>query len=137
MNWRYFFTWLPGIPIAIINGSIRTYIYSEYLIALKAHQLSVLSFVILFGLYVWLVFPWLRLKSRKDSFIIGANWVLFTILFEFIFGHFAMGHSWETLFHDYNLFSGRLWVLVLVWILLAPYVIFQIKKNKQTHPNNA
>jgi apolipoprotein N-acyltransferase len=129
MKWRYFLTWLPGIPIAILNASIRTYVYSKYFNELQAHQLSVLSFVILFGLYVWLVFPRLRLKSQKESFKVGAFWIALTILFEFVFGHYAMGHSWSVLFHDYNIFSGRLWLLVLIWIFLAPYLTFQLRKK--------
>ena len=130
MKWRYFITWLPGIPIAILNASIRTYFYSKYFNELQAHQLSVFSFIILFGIYVWLVLPQLRFRSKKESFKVGAFWVVLTILFEFVFGHFVVGHSWDVLFHDYNVFSGRLWLLVLIWIFLAPYAIYRIRTKQ-------
>ena len=129
MKWKYFISWLPGIPIAILNGSIRVNFFSKYLNEIHAHQLSVLSFVLLFGLYVWLVFPWLKLKSRRESFIVGPIWVLLTIVFEFVFGHFAMGHSWDVLLHDYNIFEGRLWLLVLVSIFLAPFLVSLLRKK--------
>ena len=127
MKWKYIVSWLPGIPIAIINGLIRTYIYSKFLGELGAHQLSVLSFIALFGLYVWFIGPWLNPTSRWEALLIGVFWVLMTILFEFVFGHYVVGHSWEDLLHDYNFLQGRLWVLVLLWILFAPYLIYKIR----------
>jgi hypothetical protein len=37
-----------------------------------------------------------------------------------------MKHPWSRLLHDYNLFEGRLWVLVLLWVTLAPYVFHKL-----------
>ena len=51
--------------------------------------------------------------------------------FEFSFGHFVAGHSWSRLFQDYNLFAGRLWVLVLLWLTLAPYLFYWRKNSNQ------
>ena len=134
MNWRYFLAWLLGIPIAIINGSIRTYIYSEYLIALKAHQLSVLSFIILFGLYTWHVLPWLKIKSRTDSFIIGTNWVFFTVLFEFIFVHFAMSTLGRFYFMTTICLVVDFGSLYLFGFFLLLILFFKLRKK--TQPNN-
>jgi hypothetical protein len=33
-----------------------------------------------------------------------------------------MKHPWTRLLHDYNILEGRVWVLVLVWITIAPYI---------------
>jgi hypothetical protein len=38
-----------------------------------------------------------------------------------------MGHPWKRLFHDYNLLRGRLWVLILIWTGVAPYVFFRLQ----------
>ena len=50
-----------------------------------------------------------------------------TILFEFLFGHFIAGHPWSHLFHDYNLLAGRLWVLVLLWTAITPYLFYRMR----------
>ena len=42
--------------------------------------------------------------------------------FEFMFGRFVMGHPWSRLLQDYNLLQGRVWVVFLAWLALAPYV---------------
>jgi len=39
---------------------------------------------------------------------IGLVWLAMTVAFEFLFGDYVAGHSWDRLLHDYNLFAGRL-----------------------------
>lgn len=127
---KTFISWLPGIPIAILNGLLRQSFYLTFLPELGAHQLSAVSFIVFFGVYVWFVLRWLKLPSRKAALGLGLAWMLLTILFEFVFGHFVMGHAWAKLFHDYNLFAGRVWVLVLVWIAISPLLFFGMQKKR-------
>lgn len=127
MKWRYIVSWLPGIPIAIANGILREVVYKARMDDLQAHQLSVVSFILLFGAYVWLILPWLKLSSRAEATRVGLLWLVLTVAFEFLFGHYVMGHAWKTLLHDYNLASGRLWVVVLIWIAIAPWIGFRLR----------
>jgi hypothetical protein len=55
-----------------------------------------------------------------------AVWLVLTVAFEFGFGR-ARGCSWELLLHDYNLFAGRLWLLVLLMVLCAPYLALKLR----------
>jgi hypothetical protein len=130
VKWKYLLTWIPGVPIAIANGSIRQFIYQVYFDELTAHQLSVLSFIPLFGLYVWFIIPWLKLNSTVEAIHVGVFWLAITVIFEFIFGHFVMGHPWTKLFHDYNFLEGRIWVVVLIWITISPLVLRKLKNYK-------
>jgi hypothetical protein len=122
---KYFVAWLPGIVIAILNGVLREGVYGQYVGLLTAHQLSALSFVVLFGLYVWGALRCLKISSGREALRIGIFWLALSVGFEFLFGHFVMGHPWAVLLHDYNLMEGRLWVLVLAWICTAPYILFR------------
>ena len=130
MNWKYLVSWIPGIPIAIANGLIRTSLYMQFLTELHAHQLSALSFIVLFGFYVWFVLKWLKLSSAQKALQLGLVWLVLTVGFEFLFGHFVMGNPWASLFHDYNLLAGRVWVLVLIWITAAPSVFYRIQRGQ-------
>ncbi len=133
MKWKYLFAWIPGVPIAIINGVIRESIFKIYLNELHAHQLSVLTFILLFGFYVWFILPVLKLDSASEALRVGLFWFAATVIFEFIFGHFVMGHAWSKLFHDYNFTKGRLWAVVLIWIIIAPLWLYKIRnRNKQS-----
>ena len=70
----------------------------------------------------------MKTKEVKTLLGIGIFWVVITVIFEFLFGHFVMSHPWEKLLADYNLFNGRLWVLVLINNIAAPFISGKIIK---------
>lgn len=123
---RYLLAWL-GLPfIGIVNGLIRQTGYRDLLGDLAAHQLSTATAILLFGLYVgWLSRRW-PLSSSHEAVTVGLLWLALTMAFEFLFGHYVMGNRWERLLYDYNLLAGRVWVLVLVWIAVAPFVFYRL-----------
>ncbi|MGB2845851.1 MAG: hypothetical protein WBC02_13440 [Candidatus Aminicenantaceae bacterium] len=113
--------------IGIINGVIRQLGYGKLVGELLAHQISTATGIILFGIYVWLLRLKWRIDSAEQAIIIGFIWLGLTIVFEFIFGHYVMKHPWSKLFHDYNILEGRMWILILIWITIAPYVFFKLR----------
>ena len=123
---KYAAAWLLMPIIGIINGVIRQYGYSNALGELRAHQVSTVTGIILFGLYVWALSLLWKIRSSAEAIAIGLIWLTLTIAFEFLFGHYVMKHPWSRLLHDYNLLEGRLWVLVLLWVTLAPYVLYKL-----------
>jgi hypothetical protein len=60
---------------------------------------------------------------------VGLIWLGMTVIFEFVFGHYVIGHPWRKLFHDYNLLEGRVWVLVLIWTTIAPLLFYKIRSK--------
>lgn len=124
---RYTIAWIGLAIIGIINGVIREVGYGKFLGELLAHQVSSVTGIILFGLFTWcLTLRW-RMQSSGQAFTIGIIWLALTIAFEFLFGHYVMKHPWSRLFHDYNILEGRVWILVLVWITIAPYGICRLR----------
>ncbi|MCW4011670.1 MAG: hypothetical protein NWF07_01620 [Candidatus Bathyarchaeota archaeon] len=121
--------WLGGIPIAIINGTVRNLGYGPYMSELLAHQISCATGIILFAAYFWLLNRRWTLTSTKQSLQIGATWLILTILFEFVFGHYIMGHTWVHLLADYDIFAGRLWSIVLLWTAMGPYAIYKVTQR--------
>ena len=123
---RYVSVWFVLVIVAIINGTIRNVVYKDCLGDLRAHQLSTLTGVILFGLVIWGFTRLWKITSAGQAWTIGFLWLALTIVFEFLFGHYVMGNSWSKLFHDYNIFAGRVWILVLIWTTIAPYVFYKL-----------
>jgi hypothetical protein len=123
----YAATWLGMMILAILNGLIREKMYGPFMRELSAHQLSTFSCLIIFGVYIWVLTGLFRIESSRQAFAIGGIWVIMTIVFEFIFGHHVMGHPWGRLFHDYNLLKGRIWLLVLIWTAVTPYMFYRIR----------
>jgi len=125
---RYIIAWIGLVVIAIINGTFREILYSQYMDGLSAHQLSTVIGIIAFGIYIWILSKIWPIKSSRQAISIGIAWLVMTILFEFVFGHYVMGNSWNKLFADYNIIHGRVWIVVLIWTAIAPYIFFRFKK---------
>ncbi len=124
---RYVLAWFGLMVIAIANGTIRQFTYGQVIPELHAHQLSTLTGITLMGLYIWWITRKWKLKSAGQAWAVGFIWLVMTILFEFIFGHYAIGKSWATLLNDYNLLQGRVWIFVPIWATIAPYIFFRIR----------
>lgn len=126
---RYLLFWLILAAVAVINGTLRQFVYGRHLPELAAHQVSTVTGILLTGITVWILDRFWPIGSEKEAWIIGACWLLMTIAFEFGFGHYVAGHSWSRLFADYNLLEGRVWSLFLAWIAVLPYVTWWLGKT--------
>lgn len=114
--------------LAIGNGIVREATYGPFLTELRAHQLSTVLAIVVFGLSVGLLSRWRTPESPKQAALIGVTWLTFTLGFEFLFGHYVAGHSWARLIRDYDLSAGRLWPVLLVWIAVLPYLVYRVRE---------
>lgn len=117
--------WIALLILAIINGAIRNGVYGPRIgNELVAHQISTVTCIVLFltVMYVFLKFTGAE-YTEHDLLIIGFMWLVMTIVFEFLFGHYVMGNPWSKLFADYNILKGRVWSLVLLTTLGGPYFV--------------
>jgi hypothetical protein len=131
---RYTAAWVPMVLIAIVNAIAREQGYGPHLDELRAHQLSTLTAILLFGVYIWALTRWWRIRTDGQAIAIGLVWLGLTVAFEFLFGHYAMGNSWEHLLSDYNILKGRVWILVLIWVSVAPYAFYRLKPRVNSTP---
>ncbi len=123
---RYIFAWIPMIFIGILNGILRESTYGKYLSELRAHQVSTLTGVLLFSVYIWGLTRFWSLESSQQAIAIGLIWLMLTIIFEFVFGHFIAGHSWQRLLDDYDFMAGRVWIIVPLWIAISPLLFSRL-----------
>jgi hypothetical protein len=120
--------WFVMLLVSMANGAIRDFTYGRHLDELTAHQLSTVSGVLLLGVVMW---GFVRLNppsSARQAASIGIGWMLLTIAFEFLFFHYAGGHSWAELIANYDVSAGRVWVVVLLWIAVAPSLFFRLQR---------
>lgn len=129
--WKYILAWIPMVFIAIANGLFRERFLASHLTELQAHQASTISILILFSIYIWILLALIRPESAKQAMMIGLLWLGLTVIFEFLFGHYVAGHSWQKLLNDYNILQGRVWIVVLFWITAGPYVIYNLQKLRR------
>jgi hypothetical protein len=127
--WKYVVAWVPMVVIAVANGAVREVWYGKLITELRAHQISTCLGLLLLGAYIWVVIRLWPPKSPKETLVVGLIWLIFTIAFEFLVGHYLAGHSWGRLFRDYNILAGQVWVLVLIWVAVAPYIFLRLQRQ--------
>jgi hypothetical protein len=126
---KHLLSWFLLLVVAITNGVFRQSTYGKVLPDLAAHQISTVTGILATGVVAWFLSRAWPLESPNQAWIVGFCWLLFTILFEFGFGHFVAGHSWQILLADYSIMIGRVWSLFLVWVTVMPYVFYRLSKH--------
>ncbi len=123
----YMAAWLGLAVLAILNGTVREKGYGRRMPELAAHQLSTAFGIVLFGVYTWVLTGVRPIETPGLALGIGAAWLAMTVAFEVVMGRFVMGHPWRRLLADYHLHRGRVWVLLLVWIAVSPYLFQRLR----------
>lgn len=114
--------WCGLVGVALINGAVRELWLTPALGGALAHLISALVMAAVVGLVAWATIVWVRPHSANEALLIGDEWVLLTIAFEFLGGYYLFGTSWPTLLARFNVSKGEPWLLVLVTMLVAPLV---------------
>lgn len=123
---RLFLAWLAMLLVSVLNGIARDAGYGRNLDPLFAQQLSTLYGMTMLGMVI-AAYSWRwPFGSAAAAGRAGLLWVVMTVAFEFLFFHYITGHPWAELLANYNLAAGRLWVLLLAWIAVAPAVFHSL-----------
>ena len=125
---RYLFAWIPMLIIAIANGILRQTTFAKVMPELQAHQLSTFIGSVLIGLFIWLVIRRWPPSSDCHALKIGFAWLCLTVAFEFFMGLVLASRPLTQVLQDYNLMEGRVWVIFLTWLTLAPWIYFRFRK---------
>lgn len=116
--------WVLFLIIGVMNGIVRNEFYSDSFSELTKHQISSVIFILVLLVIMFLFFNnFGAVYTKKDLWLIGLMWLALTMIFEFGFGHYIFGNSWEILFADYNLMKGRLLGLVLFFTFFGPRLV--------------
>ncbi len=123
-------TWVLFLPFPIINGIVREKVYRQFVGELLANRISTVILIVLFLLYIYIVLgSKLSTLSSKELWIIGFEWVIFTVIFEFLFGHYGDHVSWQKLLENFNVFKGNWWDFFLLFQLFSPFIVKFIRSH--------
>lgn len=116
--------WVLLVFCAILNAALRQGVLIPALGDAAGRALSSITLSAVVLLIAYLFLSWSDIeRSTGDMWLMGAIWAVLTVLFEFGFGHYVMGNSWDALLADYNVLKGRIWILVLITELIGPYAM--------------
>jgi len=112
--------WAVLLVAAVANGALREGLIVPRLGAQAGHVISTVILCAAIAIVALLSIRWIAPHTRLGALWIGGVWLLLTLGFEFMAGHYLFGKAWGELLADYDLPGGRVWILVPVAALLAP-----------------
>lgn len=119
--------WLLLACGAIINGVARDKLIAPLIGERLALPLSGLTLSILIFCVTLIFVPFLDMVTSRGFWLVGILWVLMTLVFEFLLGHYVMGESWEKIVEVFYVHRGNLYLLVLMAAVLSPYLAAKLR----------
>lgn len=117
-----FLLWLAILPLAIANGAFRERALIGRIGTSRARFVSGLTLIALILVYALLTVPWLAIESTAVALLVGVEWTVLTLAFEFLFGRFVAKKGWDELLAAYRFEGGEIWPIVVIVVLCAPLV---------------
>jgi hypothetical protein len=114
-------TWVALAVVMFANGTLRVLVLQPRLGEPLARQVATGSGVIIVFAAAFLLVRGLEAPSGPELLKVGLLWLVLTLSFEFGMGLVA-GTSWDEMLADYDVRSGRLWPLVPLSALVAPWI---------------
>lgn len=126
-GWRASLTWMLIILVETLHGMVREIFLAPAIGDLRARQLGVLVGSVLILAIAWLTATWLNARSARSQLLVGAYWVVLTLVFEFALGR-AMGASWDRILEDYNPARGGFMMLGMAALFLSPVLAARLRR---------
>lgn len=128
---RAFAVWLIIIAVETAHGVLRALLLVPIVGDFSARQLSVFTGSLLIFIVTLLLIKWIDAKSTVQLVMVGALWVILTILFEVMLGRLVLDLSWDRITEDYDITRGGLLGFGLMFILVSPLLSKVLTRAKQ------
>ena len=128
------FIWLAIIPLAILNGALREEVINPLTGVKYGLPLSGVSLCCIIFTLCWFCIPRIGRGTAKTYWIIGLWWMILTVFFETGFG-LLMGNTFAELVKAYDITTGNLWLLCVLFTGTTPRLIAKIKRIKIIETN--
>ncbi len=121
--------WLLVMAVEFVHGTLRWLFLRPHVGDFRSGQIGVFTGSILFSLVVYLCEPWLDARNNKQRLQVAGLWLVLTVAFEFPFGHYAMGRSWESIEAEYDILHGGLMPLGLLAFGASPWIASKLSER--------
>lgn len=118
--------WLGILALAVANGVLREAVLIPWLGQAPGLVISGVLLSLLIVCVAYFALPWLAVRRVGHLVVIGAGWLILTLIFEFSFG-FLRGESLSMLLEAYSFKGGNIWPLVLLVVACAPYLAAKLR----------
>ena len=118
--------WALILVLAIANGTLREAAFLPNFGRIASFLLSGLLLSCVIVLVAYFALPWIGARSDQELALVGLEWLIATLIFEFSFG-LLRGKPLAEILEAYTFKDGNIWVLVLLVTALAPWVAGKLR----------
>ena len=119
--------WLVIVIVAIINGVAREKILTPLIGSSFSLPLSGITLSVLVLVVTYFTIPFIGEVKTGTYLYIGLLWVILTLSFEYLFGHYVTGKPWHEINQVFNILKGDLFIVVLIVSAVSPLVAAKLK----------
>ncbi len=129
-SWPVWLTgWFGLLIVALANGGVRVAVTQPAWGEEAARRIATAILLAVIAAYVWWFDRRFPLPSRQRAWLVGLTWTGLTLAFEFGLG-VATGMTWPEMLADYDISRGRVWVLVPLFMVVAPALARRMRLAK-------
>ena len=63
---------------------------------------------------------------------VGVLWLVLTVVFEFVFGHFAFRRSWDDLLADYDVRHAEFLAVGMLVLAFSPLIAARLRRRTRS-----
>lgn len=115
--------------IEVIHGIVRAKWLAPRVGDFRSRQIGVLTGSILIFITTYLLFPWMEIATPESALRVGILWFICMFIFEMSLGHYVFKFSWKWLLSDFNILKGRLLILGMIFLMLAPWIVGRVHQS--------
>lgn len=119
--------WLVLIVAEIVHGILRAIFLVPLVGEFRSNQIGVFTGSAIILLIAYFMIRWVGAERTSGLLTVGLIWLLLTVAFEVLLGHFVMGLTWERIASDYNVPRGGLMPLGLVVLFFSPMIAAKVR----------
>lgn len=125
--------WLVVMAVEFVHGTVRWIFLRPRVGNFRSSQIGVFTGSVLLLLIVYVCEPWMALQGFADCLRVGLLWVVLTLAFEWNFGRYVLGRTWESIAAEYNLSHGGLMPVGLAIFAMKPWIAWRLRQASANH----
>ena len=123
--------WLVLIAAEIVHGIFRAIALVPVVGEFRSNQIGVFTGSVIILAIAYFIIRWIGAQRPNELLLVGLIWLVLTVAFEFLFGRFVVGLSWERIASDYNVLNGGLLPLGLLFLFFSPMIALKLRLHRK------
>ena len=119
--------WIIIVIAAIINGAIREKLLTPLIGAHLSLPISGIALSALVFVITYFAIEFFGQVKSSVYKLIGLFWIILTLAFEYLFGHYVMGTPWHEINQVFTILNGNLFIIVLIVTALSPWAAARLR----------